>query len=67
MASPHVAGTAALCLAGPCATLTPRQLMAKLRTDAAARSASYGFAEDPHRVTSARARYYGYLEYAGGY
>ena len=67
MASPHVAGTAALCLAGPCATMSPSQLMAKLRTDAAAQPASYGFAEDPHRVTSAGSRYYGYLEYAGGY
>jgi subtilisin len=60
MASPHTAGAAALCFAGPCAGMTPSQVMAKLRADAAARPASYGFAG----VTG---RSYGSLVYAGGY
>jgi subtilisin family serine protease len=67
MASPHVAGLAALCSAGPCAGMTPTQIIAKLRTDAAAQPASYGFAEDAYRVQAASSRYYGYLAYAGGY
>ena len=37
--------------------------MAKLRTDAAAQPASYGFVGDPH--TTPTGTYYGYLEYAG--
>jgi subtilisin len=66
MASPHVAGTAALCIAaGGCGGLAPRQIIAKLRTDAASRSAAYGFVGDPRAPLSNR--YYGYLTYAGGY
>ena len=65
MASPHVAGTAQLCIAGPCAGMTPSQVMARLRSDAAARPASYGFRDDPYSPNGSR--YYGYLEYAGGY
>jgi subtilisin len=65
MASPHVAGTAALCLAsGDCAG-TPAQIIDKLQADAAARPASYGFAGDPHSPSGGR--HYGYLVYAGGY
>ncbi len=67
MASPHVAGAAALCISGACAGLSPSQIIAKLRSDAAGRDASYGFAEDAHRVTNSGSRYYGYLTYAGGY
>jgi subtilisin len=65
MASPHVAGTAALCIAGPCAGMTPSQVMAELRADAAAQPASYGFTGDPNSPNGTR--YYGYLVYAGGY
>lgn len=78
MASPHVAGTAALCIAAPltapngtCAGMTPIQIIDKLRSDAETRSGSdptvddyYGFAGDPN--TSAGV-YYGFLVYAGGY
>ncbi|HEX2084540.1 MAG TPA: S8 family serine peptidase [Solirubrobacteraceae bacterium] len=71
MASPHVAGLAALCLgeagvAGPCAGLTPAQVVAKLRSDAAAYSGanpSFGFTGDPLRPVSGR--YYGHLQVAG--
>jgi subtilisin len=60
MASPHVAGTAALCIAGSCAGMAPSQVMNRLRNDAAARPASYGF-------TGVSGRSYGRLAYAGGY
>ncbi len=43
------------------------ELMASCAPPTRRRSPLYGFAEDPHRVTSAGSRYYGYLEYAGGY
>lgn len=66
MATPHVTGTVALCIAsGACAGLTPSQIIAKLRADAASRPASYGFVGDPNSPIGNR--YYGYLEYAGGY
>jgi subtilisin family serine protease len=46
MASPHVAGTAALCLStGGCGG-GPASVSPKLRTDAAAQPASYGFLGD---------------------
>ena len=75
MASPHVAGTAALCIAtsgttGKC-TGGPSDVMSDLRSDAEARSNDpavspyYGFADDPK--TPNGSRYYGYLEYAGSY
>jgi subtilisin len=75
MASPHVAGTAALCVAasgttGKC-TGGPSDVMSDLRSDAEARSNDpavspyYGFTDDPK--TPNGSRYYGYLEYAGGY
>jgi len=69
MASPHVAGTAALCLAtGGCGG-SPASVIAKLRTDAAAQPASYGFLGDPDNpiVTRRNTLYYGYLVHAGGY
>ncbi|WP_177181749.1 S8 family serine peptidase [Streptomyces sp. TLI_105] len=66
MASPHVAGTAALCLVtGQCTDPTPAGVIAKLRADAAARPASYGFAGDPNAPVDGR--YYGHLVHAGGY
>jgi subtilisin len=75
MASPHAAGTAALCIAtsgttGKC-TGGPSDVMSDLRSDAAARSNDpavlpyYGFTYDPK--TPNGSSYYGYLEYAGGY
>jgi subtilisin len=60
MASPHVTGTAALCISTGVCSGTPAQIMQKLRSDAAAQPSSYGF-------TGVSGRYYGYLAYAGGY
>ncbi|MFN0146190.1 MAG: S8 family serine peptidase [Dehalococcoidia bacterium] len=63
MASPHVAGTVALCLASGKCTGTPAQIRAKIRSDAAARATStpgYGF-------TPEGGHSYGKLVYAGGY
>jgi subtilisin family serine protease len=71
MASPHVAGTVALCLgsgatAGPCAGLGPAQIAQRLRADAQAHAtAANGFAGDPRRAV--RGRYFGDLAWAGGY
>src|SRR5215204_491456 len=65
MASPHIAGTAALCIATGRCTGGPATIIAKLRNDAAARATSYGFVGDPNRPIGNR--YYGYLVYAGGY
>jgi subtilisin family serine protease len=66
MASPHVAGLVARCIdAGPCAGLTPAQIGAKLRADAAARPASQGFVGDTH--TPIPGRYYGNLADDLGY
>ncbi len=71
MATPHVAGHVALChheggAAGPCASLSPAAVIAKLRSDAQAHTAAvpgYGFAGDPTRPVGSR--YYGYLDWAG--
>jgi subtilisin family serine protease len=71
MASPHMAGAVALCLgeagaAGPCAGLTPAQIVQKMRADAQQRTqvqSTYGFAGDPTRPLSGR--YYGHLGWAG--
>ena len=66
MASPHVAGLVARCIdAGPCAKLTPAEIIAKLRTDAAARPAETGFLGDPNRPVVDR--YYGDLAQVVGY
>jgi subtilisin len=65
MASPHAAGVAALCIAGPCTGMGPSQVMTKLRSDAAAQPAVYGFAGDPNSPSGTRS--YGHLTYAGGY
>jgi subtilisin family serine protease len=66
MASPHVAGLVARCIdAGPCAGLTPAQIIAKLRSDAAARPAAEGFVGDSH--TPVPGKYYGDLADDIGY
>jgi subtilisin len=64
IASPHAAGVAALCLgengaAGPCAGLSPAQIIQKLRSDAAAYATpANGFIGDPlHPI----GRFYGSL------
>jgi subtilisin len=68
MAAPHVAGLVALCLgedgaAGPCAGMTPAQIVAKLRSDAAqATTLGYGFGGDP--ASSVESRWYGHLGHA---
>src|SRR6266498_1926482 len=66
MATPHVTGTVALCIgSGRCSGLSPSQIRAKVRSDASAQPASYGFRGDPR--TPFGNRYYGYLDYVGGY
>lgn len=70
MAAPHVTGTVALCLAANrpdsnCLNMTPAQIIAKLRYDAAHAPAGSGFTDDPSSASGNR--YYGYLVYAGGY
>jgi hypothetical protein len=71
MATPHVAGTAALCIATGHCPGTPANVMSKLRNDAAAEQASYGFTGDPRSPISSgkpsKTLYYGYLISAGGY
>jgi subtilisin family serine protease len=71
MATPHVAGVIALCLgeggaSGPCAGLTPAQIVAKIHADAESQTTAdpgYGFSGDPlHQPVSGR--YYGYLSWA---
>jgi len=71
MASPHVTGTVANCighpgLPGPCNGLTPAQIVQKIRSDAAAKAASYGFNGDPNHAPPA-GRYYGFLVSNLGY
>jgi subtilisin len=71
MAAPHVAGSVALCLGtatlpGPCAGLSPTDIVAKMRADADARSAAgrfYGFAGDLLRPLAGRI--YGSLVWDG--
>jgi subtilisin len=77
MASPHVAGSASLCIGkpaspGPCAGMTPAQVIQKLRSDAAAHAtpgpipgASNGFIGDPNHPVAGR--YYGFLVEASAY
>ena len=65
MASPHVAGTAALCLGTGQCTGTPSDVINKLRSDASAQPSGYGFASDPRSPFGDR--FYGYLLWAGGY
>jgi subtilisin family serine protease len=66
MASPHVAGLVARCIdAGPCAGMTPAQIIAKLRADAAARPADQGFMGDTHKPIDGK--FYGDLADDLGY
>ena len=70
-AAPHAAGAVALChgsggVPGPCAGLTPAQVIARVRADSgAAWTAATGFAGDPMRPLTGR--HYGPLLDAGGY
>jgi len=65
MATPHIAGLVALCQGenatpGPCAGMTPAQVMAKLRSDAVqATTLGNGFTGDPSLPS--QNRWYGYL------
>jgi subtilisin len=69
-AAPQVAGTVALCIySGPCAGLTPAQIIAKIVSDAAAYNTAnpgYGFTGDPLHSPDPN-KYYGYLIRAGSY
>ena len=66
MASPHIAGLVARCIdAGPCAGLTPAEIITTLLADAAARPATEGFLGDPHHPVDGR--YFGNLADALGY
>ena len=65
MASPHVAGTAALCIATGNCPGTPSNVAGKLRQDASVQGYAYGFEGDPHNPVNGK--YFGYLVYAGGY
>jgi subtilisin family serine protease len=70
-ATPHVAGTVALCLGsggvtGPCSGLTPAQIVSKIRSDAAGyATVSNGFTGDPLHPLSGK--YFGYLDAAALY
>jgi subtilisin family serine protease len=68
-ASPQAAGVVALCIAyGPCAGLTPAQIVARIVSDAEAynlANPTYGYEGDPLRPQGDR--YYGYLVNAGIY
>ena len=72
MASPHVAGTAALCITSGKCTGSPASVASTLRQDAATKTGNdrsvsgyYGFTGDPNSPVNTR--YYGYLVHAGGY
>jgi subtilisin family serine protease len=65
MASPHTAGTAALCIGTGQCPGTPSDVMNKLRFDASVQPAGYGFLGDLNNPIAGR--YYGYLIYDGGY
>ena len=67
MATPHVAGVAALCLAsgGSCAGMTPSQVVQKLRADGQQRVTAmpaYGFFGDPTRPVVGE--YFGFLAWS---
>ena len=63
MASPHAAGTAALCIATGNCPGAPSAVIGKLRADALGQPSGYGFAGDPTNPVDGR--YYGYLLRAG--
>ncbi len=71
MATPHLTGAVALCLdeggvGGPCAGMTPAQIVQKMRSDAQAHTTAtpgYGFTGDPSHPVSGK--YFGYLDWVG--
>lgn len=71
MATPHVVGTVALCMgsggvAGPCAGLSPANVIQRIRSDAAAGAPALGgFLGDPDNPVAGR--YFGPLVSAAGY
>jgi len=69
MATPHVSGMVALCIfSGPCAGLTPAQIISKVVSDAEAynqANTGYGFLGDP--LHPEPGKYFGFLVYAGAY
>jgi subtilisin family serine protease len=68
MASPHVAGLVALCLASGRCSGTPAEIIQQVRSAAASQSTlvpSYGFAGDPNSPVIGA--YFGYLAYAAGF
>jgi len=68
MATPHVAGTAALCIAAGSCGNSPAQVMRRLRNDASSytnRNPGYGFQGDPLRPIEGK--FFGYLTRAGLY
>jgi subtilisin len=65
MASPHVAGAAALCIATGNCPGAPSNVVNQLRFDASVQGAGYGFSGDPDSPIGDR--YYGYLIAARGY
>jgi subtilisin family serine protease len=74
MATPHVTGTAALCIASGQCTGGPNGVITTLRSDAAqaATTPGTGFLGDPNEAITTggpnpHTLYYGYLIYAGGY
>jgi subtilisin len=71
MSTPHVAGTVANCFGhkgapGPCAGMTPAQVIQKIRADAAAKPGSYGFTGDPNHAPPP-GKYFGFLVSNLGY
>ena len=72
MATPHIAGLVALCINeagvdGPCAGLTPAEVIAEMRSDAQSYSTAspdYGFLRDP--LHSPLSSYFGYLSVLPG-
>jgi subtilisin len=71
MSAPHVAATVALCIGGPCAGLSPGQIVQKIMADAAnynlaSKNSGYGYQGDPLRPDPS-GKYYGYLIHAGLY
>ncbi len=74
MATPHVAGSVALCLGsggatGPCTGLSPARIVQKLRSDAAAHATTTanGFFGDPLQPVPNTNKYFGYLTWDGAY
>jgi subtilisin family serine protease len=67
MASPHVAGAVARCLAVLDCTGTATDIAQRLLTDAANSAPTYGFVGDPDPGQAHGTRLYGYLLHAGGY